>query len=366
MAITDNFKEGIVDVVNNLVSADKLKISEAIFKKTQEVTNVTNSHTVVPGVRNGQLIPIIDGEPNYESFPFNQVNSCDAPECGVNTKYSTYKWNLGLIECRIPICLRSFEEDFLLFWNQFRVINPDISDINSAYMAYIIGKVKTDLLAAQWRVVYFGDTSSSSRLFNGFDGFYTQMESRGGNNLPIIENTAANLSGQKMTGEKVYEILEQMYKEASDTDWFDETKSQFIITRFMAQPFIDYLNRLADKVPVCCDIINPDNIQKQRRFTLDNISFHGIPVKVYRELDGVIKGTTALNGGSATSKRVNPNRVILTQKTNLLIGTSETKNLNYFDVFYDKKDKKIYIDANSYLGAGVPTEEFITAGLVNV
>lgn len=365
MAITDNFQAGIIDMVEDLVTADKLKISEAIFKKTQEITDVTNSHTVITGVRNGTLVPIINGQPSYESFPFTDEKLCGTNSCDVNTQYSTKKWELGLIDCRIPICLRSFDENFLLFWNQFRVINPDISDMNSAFMAYIISRVKTNLLAAQWRVTYFGDKSSSSNLFNGFDGFYAQAEVGGGISEPITENTQTTLEAQRMTGERVYEVLDKMYEDAMETDWFDETTAQFVLTKFMATPFVQYLNSLGDRIPVCCEILNPDNIQARRRFNLNNISFHGIPVIVHSELDGVIKGTTELNGGSATTARVDPNRAILTTKNNLLIGTSETKNLSYLDIFYDKKDKNIYIDANSYIGSSIPTDEYVIAGLTN-
>ena len=79
------------------------------------------------------------------------------------------------------------------------------------------------------------------------------------------------------------------------------------------------------------------------------------------EWDAIINGTAELNGGGGAAARENPNRIILTSKDNLLIGTEERQQLSMLDVFYEKKDKKVYIDAEAYLGAAVPLNEYILA-----
>ena len=91
------------------------------------------------------------------------------------------------------------------------------------------------------------------------------------------------------------------------------------------------------------------------------MTFHGIPIMPMPEWDAVINNVTVLNGGGGAAKRVDPNRALLIAKTNLLIGTEEQDMLSMLDVFYDKKDKKVYIDAEAYLGAAIPQREYILA-----
>lgn len=146
MALTTNFREKIIDVVGSLTKQEKVDFSNAMFKKSIEVTDLTKEHTVLTGVRNGNHIPIIDDSANYESFPFSDANQCAVPECSLETNYSLQKWELGLIECKIPICLRAFDDEFLLFWNQYKMVNTDAEKneeyLESAIVQFLVDKFK--------------------------------------------------------------------------------------------------------------------------------------------------------------------------------------------------------------------------------
>jgi hypothetical protein len=358
--INTNF-EDFLTYITGLVAAEKADISNAIFTKHLGVSDVTRSHTVITGVKNGSLVPIIDSEPNYESFPFIDANDCKDETCDVSLEYSSKKWELAQIGCLYPFCMKKFDDEFMTFYNQFKILNPAITDLNSIFMSFIVKNIKDNLLASQWRVTYFADKASTSKLFNGFDGFYTQAEAGNGIKIDIPKNAATTLADQRLTGEEVYNTLAQMDDEASTTDWYDEATAQYRLTEFMARPFMNWLNALGDKIPVCCDIYDADAIQQARRFNLNNMRFRGKPIIVHRELDRVIAKTSELNGGSSTTPRVNPNRALLTAKTNLLIGTSQTKDLNYFKAFYVEKEETIYIRANSYIGSSIPTDEYVIA-----
>lgn len=360
MAYESNFTEDVISLVDGLVSAEKLEMSNLIFTKAFGVSDITQSHEVVPGVRHGNLVPIIKTSTNYESFPFNDPTSCEKPECELTDEFSTHRWDLGLIECRVPICMRTFDENFLKFWNEYRQIAND-PDLTTAFLQYLAGKFQENHRAAMWRTIYFGDTASASTLFNGFDGFFAQAEAIPENVISIEQNTGATFAQQKMTGQQVYELLEDMYLRASEKAWFDESILEFKIPLFMANALITMLNQAGDLSQYNCDCINPDTIVGRRRFTVDGLRMFGLPVSVHKEWDGVINGTAELNGGGGANARVNPNRALLTYKSNLLIGTSETQALSYFDIFYDKKDNKIYMDGGSYIGAAIPTDEYILA-----
>lgn len=361
---TDNFVAELLPLVNDLNGADGLQFSKLLFEKTFLASDITKSHTVVTGVRNGSLVPILSDMPNYESFPFVSASSCDTTECDLNANYSAYKWELGLISCRIPICLRTFDDNFLIFWNSYKMLNPAKVDgvyLKTALLQYITNLVKNNLEAAKWRVEYFADKASTSPLFNGFNGWFVQMAANPSLVVPIVKNTALTYALQKQTGLEVYETLVAMEELYLEQDWADTKPMVYKITKRQASALASYLNTLKDTA--CCEGIerlNPDNIAS-KTFYFDKLAFHGVPLEVHAEWDAVINQTAELNGGGGLAARVDPNRIILTSKDNMLIGTEEKDDLSMFDIFYEKKDKKVYIDAEAYLGAAVPLKEYVLA-----
>lgn len=365
MAYTDNFIADLLPLVEDLVGAEGMEFNKLLFEKVFLTSDVTKKHTVVTGVRNGTLVPILSDMPNYESFPFIDASVCNTQECDVNANYSSYKWELGLISCRIPICLRTFDDNFLLFWNSYKMLNPTKA-VNGTYMRtallqYITNLVRNNFEAARWRVLYFGDKTSASNLFKGFNGWFAQMEANTTLVVPIAKNTALTYAAQKQTGQEVYDTLVAMEQLYLGQEWAGTKPVTFKITKLQAMALAAYLNTLEDHT--CCngvERLNPDNIAS-KNFFYDKLAFHGIPLEVVPEWDAVINNTTELNGGGGNNPRVNPNRIVLTSKDNLLIGTEEKDQLSMFDIFYEKKDKKVYIDAEAYLGAAVPLKEYILA-----
>lgn len=361
---TDNFVEELLPLVEDLAGASNMDFRKLLFEKTFLASDITKSHTVVTGIRNGSLLPIISDVPNYESFPFVDSSSCDTTECDLNSNYSAYKWELGLISCRIPICLRQFDDNFLIFWNSYKMLNPakvDGAYLRTALLQYLTDMVRNNLQAAKWRVEYFADKTSTSPLLNGFNGWFTQMEGNASQVVTIAKNSAATYAEQKQTGQEVYDTLVEMEDLYLSQDWAGTKPVTFKMTKLQAMALSSYMNNLKDTA--CCDGVerlNPDNVTS-KTFFFNRLSFHGIPIEVMQEWDGVINGVAELNGGGGINARVNPNRIILTSKDNMLIGTEEKEQLTLFDIFYDKVSKKVYMDAEAYLGAGVPLKEYILA-----
>ena len=375
MAINTNFKAQVTDLVESLTSAEKLNFSESIFTKSVETSPITQDHTVITGVRNGNLVPIIDNQPDYESFPFSDANTCAVPECDLSHNYSTNKWELGLIECKVPICLRSFDDDFLLFWNQYKMVQTDADKNESEYMQsalvqFLFNQFKTNHTAAQWRGGYFGDKSSASSLFNGIDGWFTQMEANASQIVTITENAGANYTSQKLSGERIYELLKEMYIKSADQSWQSDQPLEFRMSERNAKTLATYYTFLGDKA--CCDglqVLKPEAVSSSP-YSFQRLVFHDIPIKPMREWDEIINKTTELNSGWVGKKlvtpnaaRVNPNRIILTYKNNLLLGTSEQSNLAFFDMWFSRDDDKIYMKGGSYFGASLPQKTDYILGI---
>lgn len=361
MAYTNNFTTNLISLVDSVVAADKLEFSQMLYQANFETSNIANHHPIETGVRSGQLVPILNNKPNPESFPFVDETSCVTNECDLNHEFGSVKWDLGLIECRVGICLRSFDENFLRFFNAYRHTQEGEPDLDTAMLNFISGTFKDNLLLSQWRAAYFGDKSSASAYFNGINGFWTQAEANPALRVTITQNAEANFTDQAITGEEVYNYLSEMYDRAIQYPWFDLSSFEFKVTKSMGLKLVSWLNKQGDKSPYNCTCYDPVKLTETRAFTLEGLRLNGIPVKVFNEFDDIINYSTALNGGGGNGKRVNPHRAILSRRENLVIGTSETDALNSFDIWYDKTDKKVYLEGSSFIGAAIPMPEYIVA-----
>lgn len=365
MAYTDNFVAEFLPLVEDLVGAENATYNKLIFQKAFLASDITKDHAVVTGVREGSLVPILDKKVNWEAFPFIDASSCDTTECDLNANYSAIKWRLGLISCRVPICLRTFNDNFLIFWNSYKMLNPakvDSKYLKTAILQYITDLLVNSLEAAKWRVEYFAEDGHSSPLLDGFDGWFAQAGAVPGLVVPIAKNAGANYAAQRMTFQEIYDTLDAMETVYDEQEWADDTPKEYRMPKSLAKTLARGMNKL--KETACCDGIeklNPDAFIN-KAFTYDNLSFRGKPIKPMPEWDAIFNNVGALNGNKvAGAKRDNPNRILLINKQNMLIGTEEKEDLSLFDVFYDKKDKKVYFDLEAYLGAAIPLREYVYA-----
>lgn len=362
MAVTSNFATDLLALVDDIVSADKVEFSEAIFAKTFQHEGLAASHEVITGVRNGGTIPIVLNTPNPDSFPFVDQTSCATTDCDLPLEFSGKRWNLGLIECRVPICLRTFDENFLRFFNTYKNAHQGEADMDSALVQYVETVFTRNLILSSWRAAWFGDTDSQSAYYDGIDGFFVQAEAGGGTIIDITENAEATYALQlsELTGEDVYNYLDAMYQAASTQPWFDPSILEYRLTRTMGSKLIAWLNQNADNGPGC-ECYDPTKVTAARMFTLENVRFYGIPVRIEGAWDDIINYSTELNGGGGAAARVNPHRAILTYRQNTLIGTNTMESLESLDIWYSKDTKNIYIEGSAYIGAALSLDDYVLA-----
>lgn len=363
MGYTSNFASTIGTAVDSLTSAELAKIENMITQKVFAKSDLTTINQVVTGIRNGSVIPILDNVPQPDSFPFVDSSDCAVTDCDVTNTFSEHTWELGLIECRLGICLKSFDEDFLVFFNAYKATEAGGADIDmtSLMMKFITDKFVDNMELASWRASYFADKAlAPNPFFDKIDGIFVQLQAGGGGQIDVTQNAGATFTAQAITGEEVYNYLTLMYNQASALEWFDPTQMEYRVTRSMASALVNYLNT-SNIEKLNCACIDPVTAVASPVFMLDGLRFNGIPVLTITEWDNIINYSATLNGGGGGNARVNPHRAILSIRENLLIGTTQDSTLNSFDMWFSKDDKKVYIEGSSYLGGGVPTDRYILA-----
>lgn len=351
MALEGNFNSAVISLVEDLVTADKVNINEAIFEESFAVGDFARAHTLVTGVRNGKVQPIVLAHDKYGAMPVGDETSCSLNSCDLTPNYAAKKWTLSEYNCRIPVCMRSFDDNFLLFWNQYRqgLEDPTTNPDAQAFLNYLTGIAKEQVLGTQWRVGYWGDTASAEPLISGNDGFFVQASA--GSGEKIVKSTA----GAEPTAKEIYEALQEAYEFAGQQVWGANEDVVFKMSYAAASKLVTWLNTMTDTSQYNCDCFNPDGIVAARRFSIDGLRVFGIPVEAHREID------LSMNAAGQTD----PYKILLARKSNLLIGTNTQDKLDGFDIFYDKKDRTIYMDTLVQLGVMIPLDEYVYVTFTN-
>ena len=349
MAIQGNFATAIGDLVDSLVAADKVNINEAIFQSTFGVGNFVQSHNLITGVRNGKLQPIVLATNKYGSMPVGNELSCDLNSCDFTPDYAAKEWCLAEYNCRRSICMRSFDEEFLIFWNIYRqrLEDPLQEPDAQAFLDYITNIVEEEILGTQWRVGYWGDTANEGNtLISGCDGYFVQAEAGAGEKIDITP------AGTTPTPEELYAAFEEAYLFATnETTWGSESDLVWKMSYAMASNFVAFLNTRADLGLYNCDCLSPDSVVAGRRFNVEGLRIFGIPVETHREIDLSMNSA----GGTGNDKY----KALLIRKSNMLVGTNTQDKLEGFDIFFDKLTRKVYMDSMVYLGVMIPLDEYV-------
>jgi hypothetical protein len=348
MALQGNFATAIGDLVTNLVAADIVNINEAIWQETFGVGSFSAAHNLITNRRNGQVQPIVLAQDYYGSMPVGDETSCDLNACDLTPNYSAKEWCLAEYNCRMSICMRTFDEEFLMFWNTYRqgLEDPTSEPDAQAFLDYIEQTVRSQVLGTQWRVGYWGDTAATENDFiNGCDGFFAQAEAGDGEKIDIV------VAGAEPTPEEIYAAFEAAYDFGVQQVWGSSPDLVWKTTYAVAAKLVAWLNKMGDSSMYNCDCLDPNGITAARRYNVEGLRIFGIPVEAHREID--LSMTAA--GAVADDKW----RALLIRKSNLLIGTNTDSKMEGFDMFYDKTDRMIYIDSMVRLGVMIPLDEYV-------
>ena len=245
--------------------------------------------------------------------------------------------------------MRSFDENFLVFWNQYRqqLEDPLTEPDTQAFLDYIQDIVTNRIQGTQWRVGYWGDTAQAgNNLVNGSDGYFVQAAAGAGSKVELVGAVAGTF-----TPLEIYTAMQEAYEIGVNSTWGANTDLVFKTTYAVAAKLVTWLNTMTDTSQYNCDCLSPDGITARRRFAVDGLQIFGIPVEAHREID------LSAAAGGATGLDVY--KILLTRKSNLLIGVNTADKMEGFDIFYDKITRKIFIDSMVKLGVMIPLDDYV-------
>jgi hypothetical protein len=168
------------------------------------------------------------------------------------------------------------------------------------------------------------------KKFNAIDGIFKQIfeDVAGGKSKVTISENAVSGTTQMVLGESTaLETLRALYNTIDPRAFNSELK--YYITRSLSNNLWDYLE---DK-----------SLGFTVQYAVDgtsSFSYRGIPIEVMSEWDINLAANEV--SGSTINK---PHRALLTAPSNIPVGLLDEDSLTNIESFYDKTERKNYVDA---------------------
>lgn len=335
----------MLDLQDFTMNAEEAQsVSEAILIATITGGELSEYHEIETGITHKMQIPFIGNL----GLVGKKVTGCDRNENPSEIALTEKFWDPELIGDRLAHCATDVNSLLKLFKKSQR-INPDFYDrIGTEEFGVIIAKIEQAMRKMNNRLVWFGDKNAQNvtdggvisdsfdvAFFNIIDGLFkqifTEIPEGAPNHVEIEANDGADYAGQKLPDGEALKIFRAMHTDV-DPRFFeameDGAQPEILVTRDLMQ---NYWDTLEDKSLNFSLAETQDGITK--------MTYRGIPIKVRYDWDANIRAYQD-NG----TKLNLPHRAIMTVKENIPVGTVSEDDLNNLESWYEKKDKKNYID----------------------
>lgn len=351
MPVQGNFNTIYADVC---VGAEDFR--SLVIEKLYKRIGVGEVLTLVAPVRNGSNIPRLSYDANYNSIKFTDGDDCAIDTCDFSPTWANKQWIIKEAECRYEECMKGLDDKFMQLYNHYKRLNPDSDEYQ-----FVIDQI-TDMLAdilanSLLAKVWLSDTENTEDTINGLDGVIAQLKTE--------QNLAYDLpQDQELTGEEWYEHIGNALEMYEDQEFGDGTADPVIYMDTQdARKLVRWLNA-QDRTKINCECIDPDGVVRGDRFTVEGLRVHGVRViaipykKMLESFPTDYFDDDAGNGG-ANPHWIDPNLLVITPMTNILVGNENNDDLNELTYFYNREDRKHKWDLGMRFGVTVPSPYFI-------
>lgn len=343
------FEGNFLDVFDEVCVQDGEALTELVVEKLYRKIGIRDVLTLVTPVRSGQNAPTMIYEPNYNAIEYVDGQSCEIEPCDFSPEWQNKKWELALAECRVEVCTREFHEKYLQMWNMHKRLHP----LDDEYM-FLLDKISdmlSDILAnSLFAKVWLSDKLLTENTINGLDGIIAQVKTLGAGH--VVDVAQDDL----LDGEEWYQAIMASLNVYEQSD-FNETIDgvAIYIDTQDAMNLAGWLNKMGHQSPYNCECFNPDGITQSPRFRYDGLRIDGKPIIPipYRSM------ARKFNELNDDGDVIDPNLLLITPQTNLMLGSTDEEDLNMLDLIEDRVGRKFLYDIGYQFGILVRTDHLV-------
>ncbi len=331
-------------------------ISEAILTEVFDNPAIKELHTFVLGIVTGKPIPILGllGKVGRVSD-----GNCTPKVNPSQIPMSEKRWAPAYIEDRFLQCFKPLMDSFFVFSLKPGVDKSDLTGTD--FMMFLEDRIGTAMIDAVWRFIWFGDKAAANYndspagfltnttdpdFFNAIDGFWKQIKTvvaatGTAQYTAIAKNSGATYVDQEFddtdtTNQVITKLMRKMLNKADTRLKGGAERPRFMMTRSVADQYIN--ERLA--------ATGVELAYTRTETGFDKLTVMGTEMYVIDIWDRIIMEDE--NNGT---KLHLPHRIVLTKKSNLLVGTESEKTLTELRPYYDPREREMLVDFGYMLDA---------------
>ena len=332
-----------IDVSGLTLSQEEASdLGKAVFAQEYKNGALAEVHEIHTGIAHDEQIAFV----GKLSDTLKASSACGTNEGGT-VAITDKTWNPKKMDTRLSHCAGDLSNGLKLFEKAKR-INPDFYNaIDRDEIGVLAAAAGTMLRETLPEKIWFSDTAADDvdgsgvftsghdlDLHNVFDGMFKQIfagiTAGSDYHVDILANASASYALQvsDFSADKAFDAFESMMAAADDRLIGDDDLKLYC-TRSMADNYRASI-RAKGLSNGFIEIVEGRRPQ---------LFFDGVPIVVMGFWDRFIKANQD-NG----TKYNNPHRAVLTTPANIAIGTLSEDDFDEIDAFYDKTDKKSYLD----------------------
>lgn len=327
------------------------QLNEGIFEKVHDLPELNEFHEVKTGIKAKEQIALFG--------LLGMVGSTGGADCDtpVDTNViggSEKTWDPKQVEVRLVQCVKTLLPSFHAWATKNGVNKPDM--IDSAWLKFVEERLAYAMHEAVLRIAWFGDTSHESvdatpsgllssgtnkKYFNAINGFWNQIfsivASDSSKRYTIAENALASKALQEVLAADRGLLTFRNLINKADMRLRNQPDRVIVCTQSLYDNYADYLESQGNDASF---------LRLESGFTA--LRYRGTLIIPFEFWDRTIQ--TSFDNGTTYYR---PHRAVMSIPENLQIGLEEESSYSLFQIWYEKKEKKNYMDAEFSIDAKV-------------
>lgn len=339
--------------------------SEAIFIEAFQNPEFSQLFTVVTGIKAKQQIAILGR--------LNQMLGLGTGACindggdtsrTVDSPTQQKLWEPEIVGDQIGLCYTDLDSTFFVWGRKNGIQAPDLTGTD--FLLFLESLLTTELKEMILRLFYFGDKDAeliadggvvtntvNIAYVNRIDGIWKQV-------FGIVAGDSARktvITGTTRTLTSINAQATYAQQAFNNTD-----TTELVVTKTLTKMTEDADSRLMAKANKRFYVTKSVYDQYKRELKFANVNYtterieNGVPVLNCDGIELVLvefwDRMIKLLFNTTTNVHL-PHRILLASPENLQLGTEEEANLSQYDVFFDKRLKKTFVDMQMNLDAKV-------------
>lgn len=348
-------------------------ISRYVFEQALLNGALSAFHRIDTGIQAMEKIRLV-GLPGLAG---ECIDDC-TPATGTEIKMSEKMWNPKTVGFRLDHCSKSLSQQLIALKKKIARYPDEYNPEGSPEMDVLTAAAELLTKKMVLRFLHFGDTDIENvdivddenvggylketinvKYFNCLDGLWKKVfngvDASKIKKITISENAGTSYDTQELAADTAYNTFRAMFNASDARLKQDRGNAMFLVTRTMADNWLDTLETKSLANTLKADeTLNSEGVPKGAELIG---SYRKIPIYVMDEWDEII--TSYFDDGS---KHHLPNRALLSIPDNVPVGTpSDEMFSGSWEPWYEKKDKKVYIDGEAIIDINILEEYKILA-----